>query len=211
MDTEDTHEKSVVGTCPRCRTHVIAREAAHLIYNDGPAAPNWRYSLLICDRCHGPLVMYGEDGFSFDDPIWLYPAVDELNWHVPSALRAELVEAKQLALAGFNLAAVVMCGRTLEGLARLHDINERNLMRSLQSLHENGLIDDGMCQWASELRVLRNIAAHFGNRDEINREDVDDAIALTEAILDYVYVYATRFKKFKMRRRQSSRDNEEQD
>jgi hypothetical protein len=48
-----------------------------------PTAPlrptDWRYSLLICDRCGGPLVIYGEDGFLFDDPIWLYPNVDDLN------------------------------------------------------------------------------------------------------------------------------------
>jgi hypothetical protein len=95
------------------------------------------------------------------------------------------MEAERLALAGFNLAAVLMCGRALECLAQLHGINERNLMRSLQRLQEKGLIDDGMCKWASELRMLRNSAAHFGNRDETNREDVDDAIALTEAIIDY--------------------------
>jgi hypothetical protein len=149
--------------------------------------------------------MYGEDGFSFSDPIWLYPAVDEqLSQLVPNALRIELVEAKRLAFAGFNLPAVLMCGRALEGLAQLHGINERNLMGSLQRLQEKGLIDDGMRRWASELRVLRNIAAHFGNREEIKREDVDDAIALSEAILDYVYVYATRFEEFKSRRRRSA-------
>ncbi|MFD5319205.1 DUF4145 domain-containing protein [Streptomyces sp. NPDC127098] len=137
--------------------------------------------------------MYGEDGVSFSDPIWLYPAVDDLNRRVPNALRIELAEAKRLALAGFNLPAALMCGRALEGLAHLHGVKERNLMRSLQRLQERGLIDAGMYEWASELRVLRNIAAHFGSRDEINREDVNDAITLTEAILDYVYVYANRF------------------
>jgi hypothetical protein len=206
VDTEGVREKSVVGTCPECRTHVIAHEAAHVIYTDGPAAPDWRFSLLICETCNGPLVMYGEDGLSFADPIWLFPAVDDLNRRVPNALRIELAEAKRLSLAGFNLAAVLMCGRTLEGLAQLHGISERNLMRSLQRLQERGLIDDGMCKWASELRALRNVAAHFGNRDEIDRQDADDAIALTEAILDYVYVYATRFEEFKRRRRSSGPD-----
>jgi hypothetical protein len=205
MPIDDPQQNFLVGTCPQCRAHVIAREIAHTIYNDGPAAPDWRFSILTCDSCTGVLVMYGEDGFSFEDPIWLYPAVDDLNQLVPHALRIELAEAKRLALAGFDLPAVLMCGRTLEGLAHLHNINERTLMRSLEKLKERGLIDEGMYQWASELRVLRNIAAHFGNREGVSREDVDDAIALTEAILDYVYVFATRFKKFKERRRSSDR------
>jgi hypothetical protein len=144
--------------------------------------------------------MYGEDGFSFEDPIWLYPDVDDTHRLVPSALRVELAEAKRLAFAGFNLPAVLMCGRALEGLAQMHGITERTLMKSLQRLQEEGFIDAGMLEWASELRVLRNVAAHFGNRDDVTRDDADDAIALTEAILDYVYVYATRFKEFKARR-----------
>src|ERR1700742_4057508 len=77
-------------------------------------APNWRFSILTCERCTGPLVMYGEDGFSFSDPIWLYPAVDDQRSQlVPNALRIELVEAKRLAFAGFDLPAVLMCGRAL--------------------------------------------------------------------------------------------------
>lgn len=201
MSTGDDHENLLTATCPECRTHVIAREEAHVIINDGPSAPDWRFSILLCDECHGPLVMYGEDGISFDDPIWLYPAVDDLNRNVPKDLRVELAEAKRLALAGFDLAAILMCGRTLEGLAQLHGVNERNLMRSLRRLQEMGLIDAGMYEWASELRILRNIAAHFGQRDEISHADADDTIALTEAILEYVYIYATRFQEFKARRR----------
>lgn len=195
-------EKAIVGTCPRCRTHVIAREDAHVVTSEGPQGPEWRFSILTCGECHGPLVMYGEEGFSFEDPIWLYPAVDDLNHLVPSALRTELAEAKSLALAGYNLPAVLMCGRTLEGLARLNGVNEPNLMKSLERLQEDGLIEAGMREWASELRILRNIAAHFGKRDEIGSADADDAIALTEAILDYAYVYAKRFKEFRLRRQQ---------
>ncbi len=75
-------------------------------------------------------------------------------------------------------------------------------------MQDDGLIDRGMLEWASELRVLRNIAAHFGDRDEIDRADADDAIALTEAILNYVYVYATRFKEFKLRRQGSTGGSE---
>lgn len=204
MDTNETDPKPIVGTCPQCRTHVIAREIAHAIYNDGPAAPDWRFSILSCDSCTGPLVMYGEDGFSFDDPIWLYPAVDDVSPLVPNALRVELAEAKRLAFSGFNVASMLTCGRTLEGLALLHGIKENSLMKSLARLQEKGLIESGMYKWASELRMLRNAAAHFGEHDKIQREDVDDAIALTVAILDYVYVYATRFASFMARRQRSS-------
>lgn len=189
-----------MGTCPNCRKHVLAREAAHVIYNDGPAAPNWRYSILICDECGGPLVIYGEDGHSFTEPIWLYPSVDELSDRIPAQLRVELAEAKVLSLSGHNLPAVLLCGRVLEGLAVLHSVQERSLLKSLERMQAEGLISVEMLEWAQALRVLRNVAAHFGTHDEISTEDVDDAIALTEAILEHVYLFAHRFRAFKARR-----------
>lgn len=192
-------ENVVVGTCPACRVHVIAREAAHVLYDDGPSAPVWRFSILMCSACGGPLVIYGEDGHSFEDPIWLYPSLDDASGVIPVALRVELGEAKKLALSGFVLPAAVMCGRVLEGLAQDHGIKENSLIRSLEKLRALGLIPAEMLEWGQELRVLRNHAAHFGG-GPITREDIDDAIALVEAMLEYVFVFAWRFQSFKARR-----------
>lgn len=107
MNADDLQQNSAVGACPHCRVPVIAREAAHALYNESHSAPIWCFSILICERCGAALVMYGEDGVSFDDPTWLYPAVDVLSQLVPNSLRTELSEAKRLALSGFDLPAVL--------------------------------------------------------------------------------------------------------
>lgn len=190
-----------VAICPSCRTHVIADEAAHVIYNEGRSAPDWRFSVLLCRGCGGPLVFYGEDGVSFNDPIWLYPTLKATHPAVPAVLRVEMEEAVELAYSGHPVPAVMMCGRTLEGLAHLHGIEEATLLRCLQALEEMGLLSAAMVTWAQELRVLRNSAAHFGPSDYVTAEDAEDAIALTIAILDYVYVFAKRFEDFQARRR----------
>jgi hypothetical protein len=61
-----------------------------------------------------------------------------------------------------------------------------------------GLIDQRLYEWAEELRFLRNAGAHHTGK--VSREDAEDAIALTEAMLDYLYVLSARFEKFKARR-----------
>jgi hypothetical protein len=146
------------------------------------------------------MVIYGEEGYSFDDPNWVFPRTEDFSGRIPERLRRELAEARDLALSGYNLPVVLICGRVLEGLASAHNINERTLVRNLERMHQEGFIPAEMLEWAHELRALRNIAAHFSWDDEITAEDADDALALTEAILDYIYVFAERFQAFKDRR-----------
>jgi hypothetical protein len=53
--------------------------------------------------------------------------------------------------------------------------------------------------WAQTLRHVRNIAAHFNN-DTITVQDAEDALAFSEALLDYLYVLTARFNAMKERR-----------
>lgn len=192
---------SLVAICPECHEAVVATEVSHHIYSDGPAAPNWRFSLLTCPSDGSPMIIYGEDGHSFEAPIWLYPVSldDSVQTAIPAALRAELIEARKCAAHGLNSAAAVMCGRVLEGVAALHGYEERSLLRGLERLRQSGVLDGKLVDWASELRTLRNEAAHFGNAP-VSREDAADILALTHAILEYVYVIAARFEDFRRRR-----------
>jgi hypothetical protein len=80
-------------------------------------------------------------------------------------------------------------------------VRERTLVKSLEKMKESQLIDNRLLEWAQELRVLGNEGAHFtGNR--VSRVDAEDALALAEAILDYLYVFNAQFKAFKERRKE---------
>jgi hypothetical protein len=193
---------SIVGICPNCHLPATATEAGRIMYKDGPSAPDWRFSLLLCENCGGPMIIYGEDGFSFTEPIWLYPLDEDatVSHEVPTELRTELIEAMRCAAHGLDTAAVVMCGRVLEGLAALHGANEPTLVRNLDRLRDLGVLDGRLVEWASELRTIRNDAAHFKG-ERITRENAADTVILTRTILDYVYVVTARFDEFKKRRR----------
>jgi hypothetical protein len=49
------------------------------------------------------------------------------------------------------------------------------------------------------LRVLGNQGAHFTGK-QVPRPDAEDALALAEALLDYLYVFSAQFDAFKERR-----------
>jgi hypothetical protein len=156
------------------------------------------------------MVVYDENSQEgFNSPHWLYPlGEDEYQLRpIPEELRRELNEGKRCFANKLYTAAVVMAGRTLEGLAMLHDVRERTLVRSLERLHENGILDGRLVDWANQLRVMRNEAAHFQGTP-VSPEDAADVLALTEAILDYVYVFTKRFEEFMRRRNPGAGERE---
>jgi len=70
-----------------------------------------------------------------------------------------------------------------------------------------GLLDGRLLTWADGLRVLGNEGAHYTG-SAVSREDASDALALAEAVLDYLYVLAAQFEEFQQRR-QVPRDAED--
>ncbi|RGC68232.1 hypothetical protein C5N14_15040 [Micromonospora sp. MW-13] len=55
-----------------------------------------------------------------------------------------------------------------------------------------------MVEWMQSLRSLGNNAVHAVG--SVAKADARDALDLAEAILDYVYVFAQKFKEFEARR-----------
>jgi hypothetical protein len=54
--------------------------------------------------------------------------------------------------------------------------------------------------WADGLRVLGNEGAHYTG-SPVSREDAQDALALAEVVLEYLYVLTAQFEEFQQRRK----------
>jgi hypothetical protein len=192
-------------SCPHCEEAVLATVVGEIEYYDPEEGPPARYSLVQCSRKGHAILVQQEDygpgaGFDEDRPYRLYPPQHRIiDPAVPNPLREEHDQALRCFEAKIYTAAVVMVGRTLEGVCAEHGVNERNLQRSLEVMHQRGLIDARLLEWAQALRVLRNEGAHYTGT-QVNRADAEDALAFAQAVLDYVYVLTARFEKFKARR-----------
>jgi hypothetical protein len=66
-------------------------------------------------------------------------------------------------------------------------------------MKEEGHIDGRLWEWAQTQRNVRNSAAHFDS-NAITKQDAEDSIAFSEALLDYLYVLTARFEALKDRR-----------
>jgi hypothetical protein len=170
--------------------------------NNEPINPPVEYSLVKCAACGDASLEIREDfgeGFVADRPVFAYPARRRLSNDVPRPLRREFDEAYKCFSVKAYGATVVMVRRILEGVCQENNVQQRTLIKGLEELENKGLIDGTISTWATALRVLGNEGAHYTGR-QVPRDDAEDALAFSEALLDHVYVLRKRFTEFENRR-----------
>ena len=102
-----------------------------------------------------------------------------------------------------------MCRKTLEGICSAHGAKSRSLAGELRELKEKGIIENRLFEWAEELRTMGNEAAH-GVEFVASREDAEDTLQFTEALIEYVFTYRDRFEEFKKRRAKNPAPSKEE-
>lgn len=170
-------------------------------YDGEHVNPPMEWTLVQCRHCLMPSLEAREDygdGFEMDEPIFVYPEPRRLNPRIPMTLRKEWEEAKVCFEAKAYAACAVMTRRTLEGTCEDLGVKERTLAKALKKLKEKGLIDGMLAEWAKALRLAGNRGAHFTG-EVVSREDAENSLAFTEALLDHVYVLRKRFEDFRQR------------
>jgi len=163
-----------------------------------------KYSLCKCSHCLSPMLIEQEfewvnETFEWGKANKIYPANQfHLNPAIPAALQKALTECIQCYKAGAHTATAIMCRRTLEGFCLLKGIKGKSLDKSIKQMKEQGMINDQLFEWANQLRLVGNEAAH--NIDaNFSSLDAKDMMDFTIAILDFTYSFQEKFDQFKSR------------
>jgi hypothetical protein len=185
--------------CPVCEATVDATD--HGTYNVSNDNGVWDYHLAECPRCHSPLLgvveIYGFEQES--EPVRVYPAPSrDLDARVPPAISTAFEEGERCFMAHAYTATALMCRKTIEGLCDDQEVKTKNLDQSIKKLKTEGIIDERLYEWSDALRLTGNAAAH-GVRSSLKRQDAQDVLDFTHAIVDYVYVSRHQFRDFKSR------------
>jgi hypothetical protein len=197
----------MVVECHICNINVEATEHGHYQV-DNPYEPldSETYKLLKCPKCNNPILTVQKSEIFANEielgtPRQLYPTGDfHLNPAIPEQLRNALQESVQCFRGGANTATAVMCRRTIEGFCTLKGIKTRNLATSIEKLKETGIINEQLFEWANELRLSGNEAAH-NIESTFTSTDARDILDFTIAILDFSYSFKEKFDNFKERRK----------
>lgn len=198
MTTEKT---TPVFHCKSCETTVMGEiEATARV---GPAR---LLDLVKCPRC-SDVVLLQYDAFDAacgDDGLWLggeilWPAQAKLGDAVPESLRLTFADADECLAKGLYTPSVVMCRKVVEGICVEKGETKGNLAGRLANLVVRKVVDPRLAEWANELRLAGNEAAHDLDTRATKR-DAKDAVEFTRALLEYMYTFEARFEKFKLRR-----------
>jgi hypothetical protein len=191
--------------CPKCHITIETQEiGSYTIEHDGHVGSQ-RFTLLKCPNCLDPLLAeerleydYGIIGWGI--PQRIYPSDEfHINPIIPEHLRKSLKESIQCLRANSYTATVIMCRRTIEGFCKIKGVNGSNLAKSIEKLKGKEIINSQLYEWANELRLIGNEAAH--NIETIfSAQDARDSLEFTIAILDFTYSFKEKFENFKHRR-----------
>ncbi len=195
--------EAVVLICPHCGLPTTASVQGSLLW-DGwmpggrePEDAPEEYRLLQCGACSLPILQARYD-FKGEQFGTVYPAPRRLSSAIPEALRRAWQEAETCFGAKAYTACAVMARRVTEGVCKENGVSGSSLMRGMRELQERGIIDKTLAEWSDALRILGNRGAHY-DAATVSRQDAEDALAFTEALLDNLYVLKRRFLEMRSR------------
>lgn len=190
--------------CEKCRARVDAVNLASYPYDPPGEAPANIY-FLRCPQCMSPILAMGPwDPEPDDVPIRMFPPTESrLDRSLPSPIRSSFDEALSCYQAKAYTAAAIMCRKTLQGICVEHEVLSNNLAQALREMKDKGLIESRLFEWADELRLSGNQAAH-DVKSSMSPADARDILDFTRALLEYVFTFRDKFDQFRQRRRPNS-------
>lgn len=199
--------QEVVVDCHNCATRVSAKVRGAVHHSESESA----IVLAVCPSCNEPILgltsiyqdLSDSWGYEHAERLWPAPSSVELSLSVPETARRDIKDAQKCLSHGIYSAAVVLCGRALERLAK-EKAPSRNLASSLTELKAKSVIDERLYLWAEALRKERNLGAHAAEED-VTKENAQDVLAFTVAIFEYVYTLSEKYEEF-MERKKLARD-----
>lgn len=219
------HGESFDVFCPACNIMVEAKVVAHGNggYRSDAICPfeeadreyhGEHYSVCTCARCGQPFLVresyYGipAEFETITETTILYPSGSKLQLEgLPSNIRSAYDQAARSFTAALYEPCVLMCRKCLEATCVTLGGSGRTLDAKLKSLFEAGKIDVRLLDWAHEIRLIGNEAAH-DITTSMTKTDARDVLDFTEAILIYVFSLTTRFEAFKGRRHKTNQEEE---
>ncbi len=205
--------ESLEGFCPQCNrmSALEVRSEAHgtaprQLFDQLDAGEEGlrgaRYMIAFCPKCEAVFLHVSAESEPSGVPYeaMLYPSAERRGIPgLPQPARRTYASAQSCFETGNYEPCVVMCRKCLEAMCVFLGAQEGSLAKRLRQLKDSGLIEARFYEWAEELRLVGNDAAHDLNLC-ISKQDALDSLEFVEAILLYVFALDQRFRGFCARR-----------
>ena len=205
--------------CPSCNVQVEARIVAQHQRTQvtqmapDPVDSHYRtseFTLAACIRCQGPFLVQedfyevpGDFTLPMTEKLVLYPQDSSISLSLdslPESVFQPYCEASQAYQVQLYDSCAVMCRKCVEAVCLEYGETKGVLVERLTRLMNKGVIDKAIFDWANELRLAGNVAAHMEPTNKITQLDAKDALEFVRMMLLYIFELHARFQTFRGRR-----------
>lgn len=157
-------------------------------------------SVLICRHCRQGISVI-EEKWIGDKPAreggsgtityrginWWPLTEADLSNDIPNDIAAAFNEATMCYSANCFRASAAMARRTLEAITVDQGETSGRLVDRLNTLSSKGILHPNLSDWATEVRLIGNIGAHFDLIDTVKEDDASDLLSFVLELLRYLY------------------------
>ena len=181
------------------RESVYEKAAVRAITDDD--SPHYvGYGVFECQACGGRFLAKKHN---WKDQKWVavYPINHKpVSEEIPELVKSEFKEANLCFSIGAYRGSVAMCATALEALWREQQSS------GLSDLKDKGIISSNLDR-ANEVRLWANVAKHELVPDVVEKEDAEQLLTYSEALLNAVYVEPKQFESLKLKREQIEKES----
>jgi predicted component of type VI protein secretion system len=122
---------------------------------------------------------------------------------LPDSVQKDREQAWRAHLAGIYKGAALLARSALEASAKLLEAQGKDLKARIHWLAGEGVITQKLAEWADEVRITGNEAAH--EMEEVTEEDAEAALYFLDSFLEDVFVVPYRHEQRKRVRAERER------
>jgi len=119
--------------------------------------------------------------------MWWPPPDYGLSEDVPDAIADVYLESLRAHMAGCYRAAAVMARRTLEAVTADQGESDGRLVDRLERMAAGHKLLPTLADWATELRLVGNVGAHFDAMNDVSKDDAAALLGFLRELMKYLY------------------------
>lgn len=181
--------------CLRCKKKERVR-IVESVYTRHTPQVDINVCLIECSSCGKiSLVERIDDGYSDKGFLQIFPTDSDDRPRLPLPLQSSLIEAQKCLDYSLLLACSIMCRRCLELVCEYFGKTNNRLVDRLREIHAEKVINSELMQWASNVRISGNHAAHKQAFCPTH-EETHELFLLTGCIVHFIYCSATAHRRW---------------
>jgi hypothetical protein len=185
-----TDEVALGAICPGCGKPVAILARRTAARGNTALETNFSNAMTNLENSMGPI----ESSHLQYVDHWPKPPDPRIPAHLPPLVQKTFLQAENnYPLEGHEEAAGLMYRRSLElALGAKYPDLKGSLADVIKKLVSDGVLTSDLSQWATEVRLVGNDAAHA---EEVTRNDLEMMRGFAEAVLEYVWTLPTQVQQ----------------